>query len=227
MNEQVMKYTKNKSAEGFSLIELMIVLIIIAIVSSFAVMSFSSQKLYDADMQALGIIDLLHEARQRSLSQRNTFRVEINQSNNSIRLIDEKGVSDASDDIEIKSVPYRNEGVFIGTLPTNMTDNPAELSPVLPIEFAVSNHPLSANDSVATMRFLRNGTVHNAGTNGAGTGSIATGATIYVWSKYQNDNSTEPTTGQVFRAITVLGTTGSARLWKCAMSDGNCSEWFN
>lgn len=222
-----MKYSKIKSAAGFSLIELMIVLVIIAIVSSFAVMSFTADKLYDADKQALGIIDLLHEARQRSLSQRNSMRVEINQTKNSIRLIDEKGPNDASDDVEIKSVPYRNGGVFIGTLPSNMTDNPAELSPVPPIEFAVSNHPLSPNDDVATVRFLRNGTVHNAGTNGAGAGSIATGATIYVWSKYPNDASPTPTTGQVFRAITVLGTTGSSRLWKCAMTDGNCSDWIN
>jgi prepilin-type N-terminal cleavage/methylation domain-containing protein len=220
-----MKYSKIKSA-GFSLIELMIVLVIIAIVSSFAVMSFTAEKLYDAEKQALGIIDLLHEARQRSLSQRNTMRVEINQTKNSIRLIDEKGPNDASDDVELKSVPYRNGGVFIGTLPSNMTDNPAELSPVPPIAFAVSNHPLSSNDTVATMRFLRGGTVHNAGTNGAGAGSIATGATIYVWSKYPNDASSNPTTGQVFRAITLLGTTGSSRLWKCAMTDGNCSEWI-
>lgn len=222
-----MKHSKIKSAGGFSLVELMVVLVIIALLSAFAMMSFGSEKLYDADKQTLAIIDLLHEARQRSLSQRNTMRVEINVTRNSIRLIDENRPNDSSDDVEIKSAVYRNNGVFIGTLPSNMTDNPTELSPVPPIAFTTSNHPLSASDSVATMRFLRNGTVHNAGSNAVGTGSIATGATIYVWSKFPEDNSATPTTGQIFRAITVVGTTGSSRLWKCSMTSGDCSDWNN
>lgn len=222
-----MKHSKTKSASGFSLVELMVVLVIIAILSAFAMMSLGSEKVYDADKQTLAIIDLLHEARQRSLSQRNTMRVEINETRNSIRLIDENRPNDSTDDVEIKSAPYRNNGVFIGTLPSNMTDNPTELSPVSPIAFTISNHPLSANNSVATMRFLRNGTVHNAGSNDIGTGSIATGATIYVWSKFPQDNSAYPTIGQMFRAITVVGTTGSSRLWKCTMTSGNCSDWIN
>lgn len=220
-----MKYSKIKSAEGFSLVELMIVLIIIAILSSIAVMSLSYDKLYDTDKQAIQIVDLLQEARQRSLSQRNTMRVEINSTKNSIRLIDEKKPDDSADDVSIKAVAYRNNGVFIGTLPSNMSDNPAELSPVPPITFTTSNHPLSLGDRAATLRFLRNGTVHNAGTNSVGAGSIATGATVYIWSKYPNDNSTNPTVGQIFRAITVLGTTGSSKLWKCSVTGGGCSDW--
>lgn len=221
-----MKHSKIKSAEGFSLVELMIVLIIIAIVSSYAVMSLSSAKLFEADKQALLIIDLLQEARQRSLSQRNTMRVEFNATRNLIRLIDEKKPNDASDDISIKSVANRDNGVFIGTVASNMAgDTPPELSPVPAIVYKTSNHPLSSNDSVATIRFLRNGTAHNAGTNAVGAGSIATGATVYVWSKFPNDNSTTPTIGQIFRAITVLGTTGSSRLWKCSVTGTECSEW--
>lgn len=115
-----MKYSKIKSAEGFSLVELMIVLIIIAILSSIAVMSLSYDKLYDTDKQAIQIVDLLQEARQRSLSQRNTMRVEINSTKNSIRLIDEKKPDDSADDVSIKAVAYRNNGVFIGTLPSNI-----------------------------------------------------------------------------------------------------------
>lgn len=221
-----MKHSRIKSAEGFSLIELLIVIVITGILATVTVLSLSAEKLFEADRQALAVTDLLQEARQRSISQRNTMRVEINSTKNSIRLIDEKDGGSAADDVQIRSVPYRNNGVFIGTTPSNMTDNPAELSPVPPVVFAVSNHPLSPNDRVATVRFRENGTVHNAGTNAAGTNSIATGATIYVWSKYPNDNSSTPTTGQIFRAITVLGTSGSSRLWKCAMTQGNCSQWL-
>lgn len=222
-----MKHCQIKSDEGFSIAELMIVVAIIGIISLFAFMSLGSEKLHNTDKETLKIIDLLQEARQRSLSQRNTMRVEINATKKLVRLIDERVLGTASDDIEIKAVSYSDGSVYIGTAPSNMSDTPTELTPVSPITFSTSNHPLSNNDNVATMRFLRNGTVTNAGSDAIGSGAVPTGATIYVWSKFPNDTSTTPTIAQIFRAITVLGTRGSTRMWKCMTSNGECTDWVN
>ena len=222
-----MKHSRIKSAEGFSIAELMVVITILVIVALFSFMSLGSEKLYDTDKQALKIVDLLQEAKQRSLSQRNTMRVEINTTKKSVRLIDERVLGDASDDREIKSISYSENNVYIGTVPSNMTDTPTELTPVSPITFTTSNHPLSNGDNVATMRFLRNGTVTNAGSDAIGTGAVPTGVTIHVWSKFPNDTSATPTNAQIFRAITVLGTRGSTRIWKCMTTNGACTEWVD
>ncbi|MEZ5425458.1 MAG: hypothetical protein R2747_04255 [Pyrinomonadaceae bacterium] len=188
-------------------------------------MTFSSSKSGAAETQALQISDLFQEARQRALSQRTTHRVEINATKRVIRLIDELGPGDASDDKVIKFVNYSNDGVYIGSLPSNASGSPTELSPVPVATFASSTHPLSAGDFVATFRFIRNGTVTNAGTNGWGSGAVVTGATVYVWSKYPNDGSANPSVGNTIRAVTVLGSTGLTRMWKCNLSGTSCSNW--
>lgn len=220
-----MKNSKNNSAAGFSVVELLIVVSVIAIMSTFAIMSLTAEKLYSSDKQAVQITDLLQEARQRSLSQRKTARVEVNATRREIRLIDEREPGGAGDDVLVKAVPFRDDGVFVTTMPSNMTANPSEPSPVPALTFSTSTHPLSSGDSVATRRFLRNGTVTDGGTNAEGVGAVPTGATIYVWSKYPDDVSANPTVGQIFRAVTVLANSGSVRLWKCSVSGGNCSEW--
>ena len=222
-----MKKSKINPAAGFSLVELLIILVLVGILSSIALLSLNAGKLYEADKQAIEITDLLQEARQRSLSQRNTLRIEINQTKNSIRLIDEVKPGDASDDVVVKSVAYMNNGVYIGTAPSNMSNGgPTELSPVLPISFTTSTHPLSIGDQVSTIRF-RKGNAQNAGSDAIGTNSIPTGATIYVWSKFADDNSPNPTVAQVVRAVTVLGSTGSSRLWKCSFTGSQCTDWNN
>lgn len=221
-----MKNHKNKPAAGFSIVELLVVLVIIAVLSAITFMSLGTEKLYDADKQATQIADLLQEARQRSLSQRKAQRVEINATKKMVRLIDEKDAGNAADDVLVKQIPYfSDKSVFVATSPSNMSDSPTELSPVPAITFATSTHPLSVGDSVATVRFMKNGTATNAGTNAAGAGAVPTGATIYVWSKYADDNSATPTLGQIFRAVTVLGTTGSSRLWKCSVNTSGCTQW--
>lgn len=219
-----MKKTGNKSAAGFSIIELLVIVALIGILSAIAFMSFSASKLYEADRQALQITDLLQEARQRSLSQRNSLRVEINSTNNSIRLIDEMKPGDASDDFVIRTLFFLHEGVFVGTAPANLSAGPTESTPVLPISYSTSTHPLSIGEKVAVIRF-RKGNAQNAGTDAIGTNSIPTGATVYIWSKDPNDNSVNPTVGNIIRAITIIGSSGSSRLWKCTIDAGDCSQW--
>lgn len=222
-----MKKSKINPAAGFSIVELLIVVILVGILSSIAFMSLSTGKLYEAERQALEITDVLQEARQRAISQRNTVRVEINQTKNAIRLIDEVKPGAAADDVVIKSVPYMNNGVYIGTAPANMSNGgPTETSPVVPVTFSTSTHPLSIGDQVSIIRF-RKGTAQNAGSDAIGTNSIPTGATVYVWSKYADDNSPNPTVAQVIRAVTVLGSTGSSKLWKCSFTGNQCAAWNN
>ncbi|MCW5958669.1 MAG: hypothetical protein KIS76_00815 [Pyrinomonadaceae bacterium] len=224
-NSQQKTVVKRNSEAGFLIAEMVVVVTIIAVVSIIAVMSFSTQKMYEAESQTLQIIDFYQEARQRSLSQRVTMRVEINATKRAVRLIDEKVPGDASDDEVIKTTAFMDQGVFIGSKPSNVSNAPTELSPVPESAFTTSNHPLSNGDSVFSLRFQRNGTVHNAGTNGAGANSVPTGATIYVWSKHVNDNTATPVNAQVMRGITVLASSGSSKMWKCLFDGATCSSW--
>ncbi len=222
-----MKKINQKSEGGFSLFELIVVLAVASILSALAIMSFASQRLFKADQQAAEIVDIFQEARQRALSHRRTMRVEINATNNTISLINEEDVGNPLDDVVIRSKRFIGNGVFIGTKPSNQTTDPTESAPVPEIAFRSSTHPLSNNDSVATLRFLRNGTVADAGNDGSGTGSVPLGATIFIWSKHINDTSTNPTVGQVFRAVTVLASSGIIRAWKCPLEANQCTSWRN
>lgn len=220
-----------KSERGFSLVELLIVVTIIAILGAITTMSLLAPRKYKAEDQALLLIDLMREAQQRAISQKKTMRVEIDSANRQIRLINENepninnaGVTVAAttaNDETIKTVAFNSDTVFVGLVPTNMTSTPTEATPVTTIPFT---------SNIAVMRFMQNGTVHNAGTNNVGSLSIPTGRTIYVWKKKDNDPSATPTVAEVLRAVTVLGSSGSAKLWKCgverdAFGNDKCNTW--
>ncbi len=228
MNESMkpVKLIRDRKSEmGFSIAEMVVVMAIIGVVSIIAMMSYSTQKMYEAESQTFLIIDVLQEARQRALSQRTTMRVEVNATKKMLRLIDERTSGDASDDVLVKSIPFMEQGVYIGTKPANVSNTPTELSPVPVTPFENSTHPLSSGDSAITLRFQRNGVVMSAGTNAAGANATPTGSTIYIWSKYADDNSATPTQAQVMRAITVSASSGATRMWKCLFSNESCSNW--
>lgn len=216
-----------KSSErGTSIIEVVVILLIIGILTTITTMSILAPKKYKAEAQALLLIEVMREAQQQALSEKKTLRVQIEPDNRQIRLINEnepqynpdnsvQPATVANDVIE-KTVPYNSDHVYVATTPANMSAAPVEATPVLPI---------SVSNSVAVLRFKPNGTVHNVGNNNLGEGSTATGATIYVWSKKEFDPSTAPTVADVLRAVTVIGSSGSARLWKCDVGDGQCDNW--
>lgn len=221
------KIKKNINNElGFSIIELVIVVLIISILSVITLISFKSGKKYLADTQAYKIVDILHEARQRALTQRETMRVEINQTRNTIRLIEENEPGDANDDREIKNVKLEDQAnVVVGTAPQNISKAPTEMSPTPIINYKVSTHPLSIPDTVATFRFTTTGKVLDAGSNAVGTNSVMTGATIYVWSPDYSASGQPLSTGNVIRAITIQGTSGISGYWKCPVTNGSCANW--
>lgn len=211
---------KPPSQKGFSLPELLAVLVLLIIVVSMSVISIIGSRKYAADDQALKIIDFLDQARQSALNNRRTFRVEINKTKKQITLINENEPGIVSDDAIVKRSPL-SDLVFVGEVPTNISAAPTASSPIPVLDYASSSYPLSANDQKITLRFTKKGRVENAGNDNIGTGSIVTGATIYLFSN--NEKTKKP---EIIRAITVLQTSGDTAILKCAFgSDGKCGNW--
>lgn len=210
-------------AAGFSIIELLIVLVIFTVM--IAVSSFyflSHQKMYKPDDQSLKFVDMLHEARQRSLTQRETMRVEVDLTDNIIRLIDENTTLTADDDREIRRVPILPQTeVKISNRPSNILYNPPEPLPAPNAVFLPSVYPSSATHNVCTIRFQSNGTVVNSGTNATGNGATVTGLTLHIWSPKKNNASES----DIARSITIIGSTGSIRLWEWDINSTDPNKW--
>jgi prepilin-type N-terminal cleavage/methylation domain-containing protein len=212
-----------KNQSGFSLIELIIVVVIVTILSSFSLLTLRSSQLLAIDNQGKQIIDVLDEARQRSLNQRQTMRVEINRTRGQIRLIDENDPANATDDLELRRINFSAD-INIGTTPNNITNNPTTTSPIPVASYQTSNYFLSPGDEKITLRFRRNGQVTDAA-------NVVTGTTIFLAtnkiSKTANNNGNTSTKPFMVRAVTVLGTSGDTSLLKCTMdAAGDCTTWY-
>lgn len=208
------------------MIELLIVMLVVCILSVLTLMAFKGEQKFLADTQAYLILDILNEAKQRALTQHETMRVEINKTTNSIRLIAENDPGVATDDQIIKTIMLESQNyVVTERAPTNIEESPTDSSPVPAITFNTSVHPLSTSNQVATLRFLRNGKVVNAGSNAVGTNATTTGATIFVWMPEYSSSGTPLQSGSIIRAITLVGTTGTARYWRCEVDEGQCTNW--
>lgn len=220
---------KNKFLElhleqkGFSLVEILVVFTLILILGGTASYYLNNQKkLYKTDDETLLVADILQEARQRSLSQRETMRVEIDLTENHIRLIDENTVATAADDEVLKILPvYFPNEVRLDRRANNIGYNPPEPLPVPNAVFLPSIYPSSATHQVCTLRFLSNGTVVNGGNNATGNGAIVNGMTIHIWQpKPENPNEFF-----IARSLTVIGSTGSVRLWEFDPLFPNTNKW--
>lgn len=212
------------SAGGFSIVELLVVIAIIAIMSTVALFYANAhKKLYEPDDQALQLSDMLQEARQRALTQRRTMRVEINLATNTAKLYDENtNATSSSDDVLVKGLslfsPLR---VKVDSRPSEIGYNPPEVMPVPNAVFAPSVYTPSVSQSALTIRFLANGSAVNAGTNATGSGAVATGVSLHVWSP----KSSSPTQSDIARCITVLGATGVIRLWEFDRNSTASNKW--
>lgn len=202
---------KAKNA-GFSIIELLIVLTVLSILTSAAFFYLDAhQTLFKPDNQALQIADMLQEARQRSLTQRKTMRVEIDLTDSVARLIDEKEINTSADDKVLRELPlYFPNEVRTDASPSDISYNPPEPLPVPSAQYKISTYPLSNLHQVCTIRFQSNGTVVDAGDNDIGSNAVPKGVTIHIWSPKEVDSNES----SIARALTVLGSTGSVRLWE-------------
>jgi prepilin-type N-terminal cleavage/methylation domain-containing protein len=210
-------------SRGFSMVELLIVLTVITILTGISLFYLSGhERLFRPDEQALKIIDIFQEARQRSLTQRETIRVEIDLTDNLVRLIDENQPNTPDDDRVIRSlVLLPQTDVKINSRPPDISTNPVEIMPVPIAQFRPSIYPPSISHNVCTFRFLRNGTVVNEGTDSIGSNATTTGLTMFIWSpKIDNPNESE-----IARAITVIGATGSVRFWEYNRNLTDPNRW--
>lgn len=197
---------------GYSIVEMLIVLVVVTIVTSGAFFYLNAhQKLYKTDNQALQIADLLQEARQRSLTQRKTMRVEIDLTDSVARLIDENAAATSSDDKLLRQLQlfFPNE-VRMDAPADEIKVNPPEPLPVPSAQFKTSSYPISNLHQVCTIRFHSNGIVTDAGDNDIGSNAVSMGVTLHLWSPDRNDVS-KP---EIARALTIIGSTGSVRLWE-------------
>lgn len=213
------RFSKVKNERGYSLLELLIVVTIISVMSSFAVFQYvGNKKAYATEFEAFKIINMLRNASQRAISQKQVMRVEIDVDDNVLRLIDEESVEATSpdphtNDFVVTTQPLDDNLRIIKASdksepPTGITTTPN--SAIGPANFARSTNPLSLNKKVWVARFLSNGTVVNE------TGVSPTSATIYVWQPASDVNATD--TPQLVRAITLFGSSGAVRYW---VYDGN------
>lgn len=211
------------SCAGFSLLELLVVLTVASILLAISLFYFEGhRKLYRPDDTTLLIADALQEARQRSLTQRETIRVEIDKTAKVVRVIDENQPTLATDDEIIKLLTIPEPAVVtVGQAPLNITVNPPETLPIPNAVFQPSQHPLSFGNEVCTIRFMRDGTVTNAGTNSIGSGAVTSGVTIHIWSPKPGN----PSDADIARAITVIGSSGVVRAWEWDWSSANSNKW--
>jgi Tfp pilus assembly protein FimT len=221
MNRKVLR--KNNSQAGFSLIELLVVVGLIMLLSGIMLFYMAGHKrLYKPDDQALQLADILQEARQRALAQRETMRVEINLTSNLVTLINENGSTTTTDDVVLKRFTlFSTVDVRVDTRPSQITYGPPEPMPVPSAVFKPSVYTSTAGNNVCTIRFLSNGSAVDAGTTPTGTGYVQTGVSLYVWSPKKN----APTESEQARAITVIGATGSIRMWEFDSKLTQTNKW--
>lgn len=213
----------SSTARGFSLLELLIVLVLLSVFIMFTVIGLSSDKLYAADDQALVITDFFQEARQKALTQRKTLRVELNDTKRKIRLIDENNTNNDDDDRIIRESGF-DPATSVGTKPANIDPVysvlPQSGSPMPEIQYKQTTYALSKNDRVKTFRFTKTGAVVDGGTDNLGTGEVVSGASIYVYKGAPGSAS------NVIRVVTLNGVTAAAQIFKCGIDDkGICSSW--
>ena len=214
----------NNRQSGFSTIELIVVVAIIAILSVFALISFTAPKKYNPDNQAVKLTDLFQDARQKALVENAVMRVEIDKTKQELHLIDENVAGDAADDVMVRKIPFESTtSVVIDAHPKNVstTTMPTASSPIPESAYAISKHPLSLGDQVMAFRFQKDGTVTDAGTTAIGTGSIVTGATIFIY-----DTPDSAGYAKIIRAVTLVSYTAASDIVKCQMSAANvCTAW--
>jgi prepilin-type N-terminal cleavage/methylation domain-containing protein len=196
-----------KRERGFSLIELLVVMIIMAILAGITIFAFAFHKrAYRPEDAANQIVSFMREAYQLAITQRQTFRVKIDQKNRTISLIDENRLP-LGDEVVIRQVNLIDQSEV-------RMDQPGFGTPgvVGPPPAPYNYPPAIYNNGIWEIRFRSDGSAVDA------SGSPLS-ATLFFWPpSRRNPGGPSPDSKQEIRAVTVFGPSGSIKFWR---HDGN------
>jgi Tfp pilus assembly protein FimT len=181
-------------AAGFSTIELLVVAAIVIILTAMSIFMLSPQRrAYRSEDAAAQAANFLRDAYQRALSQRQTFRVQIDRANRLIQIIDENRLP-VGDEREVRRDALLDEVNF---------DPPVFGGTAVSPPAAPYNYPAAAFASnVWTARFRSDGSVVDA------SGNLLSATLFFSPANSQNVDK------RLVRAVTLFGPSGSVRVWK-------------
>ncbi len=192
--KSVNRQSADRAADGFSVIELLVIFAIVIILTAAAVFTMVPQRrAYGPDDAGGQITNFLRDAYQRAISQRQTMKVQIDKSTMLIKIIDENKLP-VGDEVEVRRAQLNPEiSVSQPTVGGSALNPPA--SPY--------NYPVAAYSSnLWVARFRSDGSVVDGSGN-------SLSATIFVSPVSMKTNETN-----LIRAVTLFGPSGSIRFWR-------------
>jgi len=194
------KLKRPELPEGYSLVELLVVISVIAIVTAIAVFSFTNtREMYNADDAANKVVNYFREANSRAVSNHHSYRVTINNSTNTISLIDEATLKSGNNDGETISgddVLVKQEPVGARVLLTQPTVPNTVNPPAAPFSYT----PAVFVSNVWTGHFQSDGSVTDV--------NLAPISCTMFFQPVDKQNI-----AQLIRAVTLFGPSGSIRFW--------------
>lgn len=204
-------FVKRNESKGFSLVEILVVLAVLAILTAISVPYFYNyKKLFKPEHQAIQIMDLMQEAAQISINRRREIRFEIDLTRNRAIMIDTNGPG-AADDSMMKWIPLAPvDEVRMDVNPTGVTaPNPPNYPNVAYVPDSVGHLEGTTwviGNSTWQMAFRSSGTVVN-------TAGLPVSATFYSWPP-ETPGASVPQVMKQVRAVTIFGGSGAVRFWK-------------
>jgi prepilin-type N-terminal cleavage/methylation domain-containing protein len=203
---------------GYSVLELMMVLVIIGVMAAFSVMALRpSKNAYMPDTAASVVLSFLREASARALAERRTIRVEIYfaaDQRHHIRMIDQNTLTPPAAEFTVRDEALPKPADVSMAVPT--PGGTPITPPPAPYSFTAAAIPTTTVGTPWAIRFSSFGSACDATLQ-------PLSATIYLFTP-TSVGGTTPTTVDGVRAITVAGSGGSTRFWKYRTGSGFVSN---